>query len=96
YARQLCGDDLYRKIQEFKRVQQKHARANELKERTGSDEVVTTNPTSNSQLLSIPDESTLSTFVAARLDLPISRRLLDQNFKLSIIKRCWEDQLRIK
>ncbi|CAF1407773.1 unnamed protein product [Rotaria sordida] len=96
YARQLCGDDLYRKIQEFKRVQQEHARANELKERTGSDEVVTTNPTSNSRLLSIPDESTLSTFVAARLDLPISRRLLDQNFKLSIIKRCWEDQLRIK
>ncbi|CAF1098546.1 unnamed protein product [Rotaria sordida] len=96
YARQLCGDDLYRKIQESKRAQQGHVRANELKERTGSDEVVTTNPTSNSRLLSIPDESTLSTFVAARLDLPISQRLLDQNFKLPIIKRCWEDQLRIK
>ncbi|CAF4361581.1 unnamed protein product, partial [Rotaria sordida] len=73
-----------------------HARANELKERTGSDEAVTTNPTSNSRLLSIPDESTLSRLVAARLDLPISRRLLGQNFKLSIIKRCWKDQLRIK
>ncbi|CAF4937271.1 unnamed protein product, partial [Rotaria sp. Silwood2] len=26
----------------------------------------------------------------------MSQRLLDQYFKLSIIKRCWEDQLRIK
>jgi hypothetical protein len=34
--------------------------------------------------------------VAARLDLSISQSLLDRNFKLSIIKRCWEDQLRLK
>jgi hypothetical protein len=46
--------------------------------------------------LNIPDESTLSRFVAARLDLPISQHMLDRNFKLSIIKRCWEDQLRLK
>jgi hypothetical protein len=46
--------------------------------------------------LSIPDESTLSRFVAARLDLPISQNMLDRNYKLSIIKRCWEDQLRLK
>ncbi len=46
--------------------------------------------------LLIPDESTLSRLVAARLDLPISQSLLDRNFKLSIIKRCWEDQLRLK
>jgi hypothetical protein len=46
--------------------------------------------------LNIPDESTLSRFVAARLDLPISQNMLDRNFKLSIIKRCWEDQLRLK
>jgi len=46
--------------------------------------------------LLIPDESTLSRLVAARLDLPSSQRLLDQNFKLSIIERCWEDQLRLK
>lgn len=46
--------------------------------------------------LLIPDESTLSRLVAARLDLPSSRRLLGQNFKLSIIERCWEDQLRLK
>ncbi len=52
--------------------------------------------TTNSRQLLIPDESTLSRLVAARLDLPISQRLLDQGFKLSIIKRCWEDQLRLK
>jgi hypothetical protein len=46
--------------------------------------------------LNIPDESTLSRLVAARLDLPISQSMLDRNFKLSIIKRCWEDQLRLK
>ncbi|CAF4028337.1 unnamed protein product [Rotaria sp. Silwood1] len=44
----------------------------------------------------IPDENTLSRFVAARLDLPISQSLLNRNFKLSVIKRCWEDQLRLK
>ncbi len=44
----------------------------------------------------IPNERTLFRLVAARLDLPISQRLLHQNFKLSIIKRCWEDQLRLK
>ncbi len=46
--------------------------------------------------LQITDENQLSRLVAARLDLPISQRLLNQNFKLSIIKRCWEDQIRIK
>ncbi|CAF0949935.1 unnamed protein product [Adineta ricciae] len=46
--------------------------------------------------LIIPDESALSRFVAARLDLPISQRLLIREFKLSLIKRCWEDQLKLK
>lgn len=46
--------------------------------------------------LNITDESTLSRLVAARLDRPVSQRLLDTNFKLSVIKRCWEDQLRLK
>jgi len=50
----------------------------------------------NRGTLLIPDESTLSRLVAARLDLPISQRLLDKKFKLSVIKRCWEDQLRLK
>ena len=53
------------------------------------------NLTGRGQLI-IQDESTLSRFVAARLDLPISQSLLNRNFKLSIIKRCWEDQLRLK
>jgi len=44
----------------------------------------------------INDESMLSRLVAARLDLPESQSLLDQGFKLSVIKRCWEDQLRLK
>jgi hypothetical protein len=52
--------------------------------------------TTNSRQLLIPDESTLSRLVAARLDLPVSQRLLNKNFKLSIIKRCFEDQLRLK
>jgi len=72
------------------------ARANEAKEKATAGVVTNTNPTTNSRQLLIPDESTLSRLVAARLDLPISQRLLDQNFKLSIIKRCWEDQLRLK
>ncbi|CAF3962783.1 unnamed protein product [Adineta steineri] len=52
--------------------------------------------TTNNQSLPITDENLLSRLVAARLDLPISQQLLNQNFKLSIIKRCWEDQLRLK
>ncbi|CAF1410540.1 unnamed protein product [Adineta ricciae] len=99
YAKQLCGDDLYRKIQESKRAQQERAKANELRERatvSGATNTTSAATTNNNRQLLIPDESTLSRLVAARLDLPISQRLLDQNFKLSIIKRCWEDQLRLK
>ncbi|CAF3690461.1 unnamed protein product [Adineta steineri] len=100
YAKQLCGDDLYRKIQESKRAQQERARANESKEKATlgmpASTTTTTSTTTNNRQLLIPDESTLSRLVAARLDLPISQRLLDQKFKLSIIKRCWEDQLRLK
>ncbi|CAF2630353.1 unnamed protein product [Rotaria sp. Silwood2] len=86
YAKQLCGNDLYQR-----------ARANKLRERPDSSSDLThTNVTADSGQLLIPDENTLSRFVAARLDLSMSQRLLDQYFKLSIIKRCWEDQLRIK
>lgn len=35
-------------------------------------------------------------YVAARMDLPISQDLLDQNYKFAIIKRSWEDQLQLK
>ncbi|CAF5123208.1 unnamed protein product, partial [Rotaria sp. Silwood1] len=93
YAKQLCGEDLFRKIQEFKRIQKEQAKSTE---RTGSNGVIQTNVTTNIGTLLMSDESTLSRLAAARLDLPISQRLLDQNFQLSIIKRCWEDQLQIK
>ncbi|CAF3732674.1 unnamed protein product [Rotaria sp. Silwood1] len=86
YAKQLCGDDMYRKIQESKRIAQERVRAADPAR----------NVSSSSQKLLIPDENTLSRLVAARLDLPISQSLLDRDFKLSIIKRCWEDQLRLK
>jgi hypothetical protein len=47
--------------------------------------------------LIIPDEKTLSYLVAARLDLPISQRLLEsKQFEYSTIKQCWENQLRFK
>ncbi|CAF3939142.1 unnamed protein product, partial [Rotaria sp. Silwood1] len=91
YAKQLCGADLYRKIQESKRTQQERANVNELSRRLGSGDA----PISRGQL-NIQDENTLSRYVAARLDLPISQSLLDRSYKLSIIKRCWEDQLRLK
>jgi hypothetical protein len=109
YAKQLCGDYLYRKIQEAKRARQgmskyntlynnilslfvlERARGNETGKIAKSDVML-----KNNGQLFIPDESTLSRFVAARLDLPISQHLLNRNFKLSIIKRCWEDQLRLK
>lgn len=47
-------------------------------------------------LLNVTDESLLSRLIAARLDLTVSQRLLDKNYRISIIKRCWEDQLRLK
>ncbi|CAF1259245.1 unnamed protein product [Rotaria sordida] len=92
YAKQLCDDELYRKVQESKRIHQERTRTNQI-EKNGN--FSNDHSTNNSQLV-IPDENTLSRFVAARLDLPISQSLLNQNFKLSVIKRCWEDQLRLK
>ncbi|CAF2631346.1 unnamed protein product [Rotaria sp. Silwood2] len=87
YAKQLCGEDLFRKIQESKRIQKEQAKSKTSTERTGSNDMIQTNVTTNSGTLLIPNESTLSRFVAARLDLSISQRLLDQGFQLSIIKR---------
>ena len=72
------------------------ARTTESEEKPGSTSVSPDSTTYNSRQLLISDANTLSRLVAARLDLPISQRLLDQNFKLSIIKRCWEEQLRLK
>ncbi|CAF1218955.1 unnamed protein product [Rotaria sordida] len=91
YAKQLCDSELYRKIQESKQIQQEKMKANDANNQSGT----SGGSSSNGHLL-IPDESTLSRLVAARLDLSISQSLLNRNFKLSIIKRCWEDQLRLK
>ncbi|CAF4703830.1 unnamed protein product, partial [Rotaria sp. Silwood2] len=92
YAKQLCDDELYRKVQESKRIRQECAETNE----TERNENFSNNHRTNNSQLMIPDENTLSRFVAARLDLPISQSLLNRKFKLSVIKRCWEDQLRLK
>ncbi|CAF1597300.1 unnamed protein product [Didymodactylos carnosus] len=108
YARQLCGDNLYQKIQESKRAAQERLKANGHQTKTFSIPNINENSNSsnlttsanaavaNRGQLQILDESTLSRSVAARLDLPISQNLLNKNFKLSIIKRCYEDQLRLK
>ncbi|CAF1264680.1 unnamed protein product [Didymodactylos carnosus] len=108
YARQLCGDDLYRKIQETKRIAQERLRANEQRSErfsvsnthensnnTDNSSPMNSEIVLNNKELQLPDENTLSRLVAARLDLPISQNLL-KKFKLSIIKRCYEDQLRLK
>lgn len=50
----------------------------------------------NGRNLFVSDEASLTRLVAERLDWPISQHLLDQGFKLSYIKRCWNDQLRLK
>ncbi|CAF4706377.1 unnamed protein product [Rotaria sp. Silwood1] len=91
YIKQLCGDKLYRNIQESKRLQKERDEKNALSNRC---ETNVSNSFTGS--LNTQNESILSRMVAARLDLPISQRLLKENVKLSIIKRCWEDQLRIK
>ncbi|CAF0754876.1 unnamed protein product [Adineta ricciae] len=83
YAKQLAGDQLYNRIRQAQ---------NDLTAQTHMQISSTTGRTQ----LEIPNEALLSRLVAARLDLPITQRLISQNFKLSIIKRCWEDQLRLK
>ncbi|CAF1437880.1 unnamed protein product [Rotaria sp. Silwood1] len=84
YIKQLCGDDVLRKIQEAKQLEQQREIIN-----NGNIQTMTTPK-------NIFDEHTCGRMVAARLDLPISQKLLSQNFSLSIIRRCWEDQLRLK
>ncbi|CAF1041332.1 unnamed protein product [Rotaria sordida] len=91
YAKQLCGAGLHRKIQELKRVPQERANLNESARRLEGVDVST-----GGGQLHILDENTLSKYIWARLDLPISQRLYQHGFKLSIISRCWKDQLRLK
>ncbi|CAF3690536.1 unnamed protein product [Adineta steineri] len=91
YVKQLCGAKLYGKIQAIKQRQKENKEKNDLDKR-----FETTIGGSYSGQLNIPNDSILSSLVASRLDLPSSRSMFDQNFKLSIVKRCWEDQLRLK
>jgi rRNA-processing protein FCF1 len=58
--------------------------------------MLNTNTTTDSQQALILDETTLSILVSDRLDLQISRSLLDRHFKRPIIEKCWKNQLRIK
>ncbi|CAF4406551.1 unnamed protein product, partial [Rotaria magnacalcarata] len=92
HAKQLCEDDLHRKIEETKTVLQDRDTVNRSNEGDRSDNV----SLSNRCRLHVNDPNMLSRFVAARLDLSSSQRLLNQKFKLSVIKRCWEDQLQLK
>ncbi|CAF1184081.1 unnamed protein product [Rotaria sordida] len=90
YAKQLSGPELHDKIQKAKSIQEVQGISQTSTNQMNNSSV------SNHQRLQINDENLLSRLVTARLDLSISQRLLNQNFKLSVIKRCWEDQLRLK
>jgi hypothetical protein len=68
YAKHLCGDQLYGKIQISKKRLLTETKI---------------------------DKDELSRLVAARLDLPIVQRLRSE-YQLAVIKRCIEDQLKIK
>ncbi|CAF1132288.1 unnamed protein product [Adineta ricciae] len=94
YAQQLCGNDRHRAIQEAQRRQSETA-TNMYQRGNLASRSDASNLTIN-RLLTISDESTLSRLVAARLGLSISCRLIDEGFKLSIVRQCWEDQLKIK
>ncbi|CAF3452267.1 unnamed protein product [Rotaria socialis] len=93
YAKQLCGDDLHRKSQDTKKVLQDCDKVNHQFNEGGRSDNVSL---SNQCQLHVNDPNMLSRFVAARLDLSSSQNLLNQKFKLSVIKRCWEDQLQLK
>ncbi|CAF1971298.1 unnamed protein product [Rotaria magnacalcarata] len=96
YARQLCGVELYRKIQTDKRAQQERTRINELIEGSDCIDILNINTAKRNRPLSIGDKKTLAILVAGRLALPISQCLLHQHFHVSIISRCWKDQLKLK
>ncbi|CAF2524850.1 unnamed protein product [Rotaria sp. Silwood2] len=86
YAKQLCGDDLHRTIQESTRDGQRLTRTNNS----------TTSNTFDDQQLHITDENMLTDLINARLRLSMSQKLLAQGFPLSIIKLYWKNQLKLK
>jgi len=62
----------------------------------GSGIMFNNNSTRNSRQLPTRDKNILSRLIAARLDLPISKRLLNQNLKLSVLSRILENRLQLK
>ncbi|UJR30929.1 hypothetical protein I4U23_018441 [Adineta vaga] len=92
YAKQLCGSEMYEKVQQLKRAKQQGRKSSNLL----NEHYMNKNDRSRRARLQIPDENTLSRLVAGRFDLPISVCLVKGGFKPTIVRRCWKDQLRIK
>ncbi|UJR15699.1 hypothetical protein I4U23_002633 [Adineta vaga] len=88
YAKQLCGANLYKKI---RATQQRFKESNKSSNQNEN----STDNLCGQKSKSIEDRS-LARLVAARLDLQSSQNMLNQNFSLAVVKRCWEDQLRLK
>ncbi|CAF0910342.1 unnamed protein product [Rotaria sordida] len=83
YARQLCGEELYHKIQQSTKPMSENAKTSEFK--------------NDHHQPNILDDGTLSQLVSAYLDLPISKCLLEEKkFERSVVEHCWKDQLRYK
>ncbi|CAF0880673.1 unnamed protein product [Adineta steineri] len=96
YARQLSNkNNVYRNGVGSQRSQQVQLLINSGVERnhnSGS----TMNILAINRLAALPNtDNTIKCLVAARLDLPISQRST-RIFGVSIVRQCWEDQLRIK
>ncbi|CAF0829528.1 unnamed protein product [Rotaria sordida] len=91
YARQLCGVELYRKIKESKQRREEHENYQKFIVLLEVNDVDV-----NNESVAISDNDLLARIVDAYLDLPISQNLLGRNFKLSIIRHCWKDQLLSK
>ncbi|CAF1501911.1 unnamed protein product [Adineta ricciae] len=91
YAKYVCGTELYQKVQGTVRRNEK----NKARSKIGVQETTTATAPVNTPSGTF-DSGALERLVSARLDLPYSQELRSQNFKLSIIRRCWEDQLLLK
>ena len=106
YAKQLCGETLLQQIRIVKRARQGtdfirffflELTACTILSLTGNAvNRPVRSPGTNDRTVLANDQALLSRLVAARLDMPISQYLLNQQYKLPIIRRCWEDQLRLK
>ncbi|CAF4438976.1 unnamed protein product [Rotaria socialis] len=86
YIKEVCGGDPYRELPESVRITNEGTKVNHS--------IIT--ETSSSVALLTTEESTLSCCATARLDLPMCQTFLEKHFELPIIKRCFEDQLRLK